>query len=166
MGYSEYDGHSKSVWNVGRKVGPKRALKLSEVWAIRFCLESPASILETVPCSISRSTASCGASTWFVSAPAIWRAVMPSESALRSSSERRNDLSSSRSSSQEGRHCPRGVARGAAATAPGRLLSHLRRTAAHEPTRRSQTNWNDAEVSQNDTPRGGQRRVNLQLGLI
>jgi integrase len=39
MGDSEFDGHSKPAWNVGRKVGPKRALKQKEVWAIRFWLE-------------------------------------------------------------------------------------------------------------------------------
>ena len=39
MGYSEFDGHSKPAWNVGRKVGPKRALKQKEVWAIRFWLD-------------------------------------------------------------------------------------------------------------------------------
>ena len=30
MGYSEFDGHTKPAWNVGRKVGPKRALKQKE----------------------------------------------------------------------------------------------------------------------------------------
>ena len=39
MGYSEFDGQTKPAWNVGRKVGPKRALKQKEVWAIRFWLE-------------------------------------------------------------------------------------------------------------------------------
>ena len=39
MGYSEFDGHTKLAWNAGRKVGPKRALKQKEVWAIRFWLE-------------------------------------------------------------------------------------------------------------------------------
>ena len=39
MGYSEFDGHSTPAWNVGRKVGPKRALKQKEVWAIRFWLD-------------------------------------------------------------------------------------------------------------------------------
>ena len=39
MGYSEFDGLSRPAWNVGRKVGPKRALKQKEVWAIRFWLE-------------------------------------------------------------------------------------------------------------------------------
>jgi hypothetical protein len=39
MGYSEFDGQTKPAWNVGRKVGPKRALKQKEVWAIRFCLD-------------------------------------------------------------------------------------------------------------------------------
>jgi len=33
MGYSDFDGHSKPAWNVGRKEGPKRALKQKEVWA-------------------------------------------------------------------------------------------------------------------------------------
>jgi integrase len=39
MGYPEFDGHTKPAWNVGRKVGPKRALKQKEVWAIRFWLD-------------------------------------------------------------------------------------------------------------------------------
>jgi len=39
MGYSQFDGHSRPAWNVGRKVGPKRALKQKEVWAIRFWLD-------------------------------------------------------------------------------------------------------------------------------
>ena len=39
MGYSEFDGRSVPAWNVGRKVGPKRALKQKEVWAIRFWLD-------------------------------------------------------------------------------------------------------------------------------
>jgi len=39
MGNSAFDGHSMPAWNAGRKVGPKRALKQKEVWAIRFWLE-------------------------------------------------------------------------------------------------------------------------------
>jgi len=39
MGYSQFDGHSTRAWNVGRKIGPKRALKQKEVWAIRFWLD-------------------------------------------------------------------------------------------------------------------------------
>jgi integrase len=39
MGYSDFDGHQRQAWNVGRKVGAKRALKQKEVWAIRFWLE-------------------------------------------------------------------------------------------------------------------------------
>jgi integrase len=39
MGYSEFDNQSRPAWNVGRKVGPKRALKQKEVWAIRFWLD-------------------------------------------------------------------------------------------------------------------------------
>ncbi len=39
MGYSAFDGHTSPTWNAGRKVGPKRALKQKEVWAIRFWLE-------------------------------------------------------------------------------------------------------------------------------
>lgn len=39
MGYSVLDGHTMPAWNAGRKVGPKRALKQKEVWAIRFWLE-------------------------------------------------------------------------------------------------------------------------------
>ena len=39
MGYSALDGHVMPAWNAGRKVGPKRALKQTEVWAIRSWLE-------------------------------------------------------------------------------------------------------------------------------
>jgi integrase len=39
MGYSAFDGRTMPAWNAGRKVGPKRALKQKEVWAIRFWLE-------------------------------------------------------------------------------------------------------------------------------
>ena len=39
MGYSAFDNHSKPAWNLGRKIGSKRALKQKEVWAIRFWLE-------------------------------------------------------------------------------------------------------------------------------
>src|SRR6266446_6410746 len=41
MGHSEYDPAAKNrrPWNVGRMVGAKRALKLQQVWAIRFWLD-------------------------------------------------------------------------------------------------------------------------------
>ena len=41
MGYSPFDpaGRNLPAWNAGRKIGPKRALKQKEVWAIRFWLE-------------------------------------------------------------------------------------------------------------------------------
>ena len=39
MGYSAFDGHTMPAWNAGRKVGPKRALKQNEDWAIRFWLD-------------------------------------------------------------------------------------------------------------------------------
>jgi len=41
MGYSSLDpaGQNRPAWNAGRTVGPKRALKQKEVWAIRFWLE-------------------------------------------------------------------------------------------------------------------------------
>jgi hypothetical protein len=41
MGHSEYDPAAKDrrPWNVGRMVGAKRALKLQQVWAIRFWLD-------------------------------------------------------------------------------------------------------------------------------
>ena len=41
MGPSEYDPAAKDrrPWNVGRMVGAKRALKLQQVWAIRFWLD-------------------------------------------------------------------------------------------------------------------------------
>jgi hypothetical protein len=41
MGHSEHDPATKErhPWNVGRKVGAKRALKPQQVWAIRFWLD-------------------------------------------------------------------------------------------------------------------------------
>lgn len=41
MGHSEYDPgiKDKRPWNMGRKIGPKRALKPQQVWAIRFWLD-------------------------------------------------------------------------------------------------------------------------------
>src|ERR1700721_3134299 len=41
MGHSEYDPVAKEQrpWNVGRKLGAKRALKAQQVWAIRFWLD-------------------------------------------------------------------------------------------------------------------------------
>lgn len=41
MGYSSSDpaGRDLPAWNARRKIGPKRALKQMEVWAIRFWLE-------------------------------------------------------------------------------------------------------------------------------
>ena len=41
MGMSECDpvAHGRTAWNVGRRVGAKRALKPRQVWAIRFYLD-------------------------------------------------------------------------------------------------------------------------------
>jgi integrase len=41
MGHSEYDPgvRDRRPWNVGRKLGAKRALKPQQVWAIRFWLD-------------------------------------------------------------------------------------------------------------------------------
>jgi len=40
MDYSKFDTEQpRPVWNKGRKIGAKRALKQKEVWAIRFWLE-------------------------------------------------------------------------------------------------------------------------------
>ena len=41
MGHSEYDPgvRARTPWNAGRKLGAKRALKLQQVWAIRFWLD-------------------------------------------------------------------------------------------------------------------------------
>lgn len=41
MGTSEFDpiATDRRAWNAGRKVGAKRALKLRQVWAIRFFLD-------------------------------------------------------------------------------------------------------------------------------
>jgi hypothetical protein len=41
MGYSSFDpvGRNVPAWNASRKIGPKRALKQKEIWAIRFWLK-------------------------------------------------------------------------------------------------------------------------------
>ena len=41
MGHSEYDpgARDRKLWNAGRKLGAKRALKPQQVWAIRFWLD-------------------------------------------------------------------------------------------------------------------------------
>ena len=41
MGHSTFDpvGSARKAWNAGRTVGAKRALKLPQVWAIRFWLD-------------------------------------------------------------------------------------------------------------------------------
>ena len=41
MGHSQYDPGAKdrTPWNASRKIGAKRALKLQQVWAIRFWLD-------------------------------------------------------------------------------------------------------------------------------
>ena len=41
MGLSQYDPaiQDRQAWNAGRKVGAKRALKLRQIWAIRFFLD-------------------------------------------------------------------------------------------------------------------------------
>ena len=41
MGHSDLDPavHDRSLWNTGKKVGPKRPLKPRDIWAIRFYLD-------------------------------------------------------------------------------------------------------------------------------
>jgi len=41
MGISQYDpaARGRSAWNAGRQVGAKRALKVRQIWAIRFFLD-------------------------------------------------------------------------------------------------------------------------------
>jgi hypothetical protein len=41
MGLSQYDAaaQQRPAWNAGRKAGVKRALKLRQIWAIRFFLD-------------------------------------------------------------------------------------------------------------------------------
>lgn len=41
MGYSEFDpgARERPVWNAGRKVGAKKALKPRQIWAVRFFLD-------------------------------------------------------------------------------------------------------------------------------
>ncbi len=41
MGHSDLDPavHERRLWNAGQNVGPKRPLKLRDIWAIRFYLD-------------------------------------------------------------------------------------------------------------------------------
>ena len=41
MGISQYDpaARGRPVWNAGRQVGAKGALKVRQIWAIRFFLD-------------------------------------------------------------------------------------------------------------------------------
>lgn len=41
MGHSDLDPavHERRPWNAGQNVGPKRPLKLRDIWAIRFYLD-------------------------------------------------------------------------------------------------------------------------------
>lgn len=41
MGTSQYDpaARGRPAWNAGRQVGAKRALKVRQIWAIRFFLD-------------------------------------------------------------------------------------------------------------------------------
>lgn len=41
MGISQYDPGSvgKPAWNAGKQVGAKRALKVKQIWSIRFFLD-------------------------------------------------------------------------------------------------------------------------------
>lgn len=41
MGISQYDpaARGRPAWNAGRQVGAKRALKVRQIWAIRFFLD-------------------------------------------------------------------------------------------------------------------------------
>ena len=41
MGISQYDpaAPGRPVWNAGRQVGAKRALKVRQIWSIRFFLD-------------------------------------------------------------------------------------------------------------------------------
>ncbi len=48
MGHSNYEPSAKDrrAWNAGRLVGAKRALKLQQVWAVRFWLSNERRIRE------------------------------------------------------------------------------------------------------------------------
>lgn len=41
MGIAQYDpaAAERSAWNAGRQVGAKRALKIRQIWSIRFFLD-------------------------------------------------------------------------------------------------------------------------------
>ncbi|HWV21940.1 MAG TPA: integrase, partial [Devosia sp.] len=41
MGISQYDpaAAGRPAWNAGRQVGAKRALKIRQIWSIRFFLD-------------------------------------------------------------------------------------------------------------------------------
>jgi hypothetical protein len=64
MGRSEYDpaAEDRHLWNAGRMIGAKRALKPQQVWAIRFWRTTNVDY-ETAQCSISLLIASCAAVT-------------------------------------------------------------------------------------------------------
>ncbi len=62
MGHTQYEPayDDRRPWNAGRVVGTQKALKLKDVWAIRFSWNmGDAFAIE--PCSTSPSTASCAA---------------------------------------------------------------------------------------------------------
>jgi len=63
MPETELTATKRPVWNAGRTVGAKRALKPKQIWEIRFYLnQRPA--CEIGRCSIWQSIASFAAATW------------------------------------------------------------------------------------------------------
>lgn len=60
---TEITAAKRPVWNAGRTVGAKRALKPKQIWETASTSISAAAC-EIGRCSIWRSTASCGAATW------------------------------------------------------------------------------------------------------
>ena len=73
MGISQYDpaARGRPAWNAGRKVGAKRALKVRQIWAIRFFLDREGRMRDRA-LLISPSIASCAVAIWSNSRSAHW----------------------------------------------------------------------------------------------
>lgn len=84
------------TWNSGRKVGAKRALKLRQVWAIRFFLDQHRRIRDRALFDLAIDSTLSGCAVVRRSGSAIWCSVVRSATAPSSSKQRRaNPFSSS-----------------------------------------------------------------------
>ena len=63
MNTNDTSAEPREPWNKGKLTGQKAPLRLRDIWAIRIRLQLAGSF-ETLPCSISRSTASSGHVIW------------------------------------------------------------------------------------------------------